>query len=785
MAHLSKVSSFLQYRELLSISKRCLVSSTSSSSPISNLEPNTSLPYNKLMANLSIVRKKLNRPLSLAEKILYSHLDDPESVSSIKRGDSHLVLRPDRIATHDASGPMALLQFISSGIKQTAIPTALHCDHIIRAHSGAAHDLNISGQEHKELHTFLASACKKYGVGFWKPGSGIIHQIILENYAFPGGLMIATDSHSPNAGGLSMCAIGVGISEVVESMAGLAWELKAPKLIGIELIGALNAWCSPKDVILSVTNLLTVSGGTNCIVEYFGDGVDTISCTGMATICNMGAEIGATCSVFGYTSSMREYLIATNREYIANHAEDIKDEYLTADRAFTDYDHVIRIDLSQLQPALNGPFTPDARNTAGEQMKDAVQNNGWPQQLSAALIGSCTNSSYEDMSRVASLVEQAKAAGLRTKIPLLVSPGSEQVRATMQRDGIQHVLESVGATILSNSCGPCIGQWQRDTSETPNSIVTSFNRNFAKRNDGNPLTNNFLASPEMCTALAFAGCLTFDPQTDDIDGFKFEAPSGNVLPPNGFDPVLWMESYQHPAEDGDTVQIEIDPESDRIALVDEFQFEWNGKDMDDAIVLIKARGKCTTDHISMAGPWLKYRGHLDILSNNTLIGVINDANGKENCVENALTGEETSVPEVARYYKEKRKDWIVIGGTNYGEGSSREHAALSPRYLGGKAVIAKSFARIHETNLKKQGMLALTFENEEDFDKIQTGDTVSVKGLKTFAVGSKLHATIKKPNGDVLRPVALNHSFNEKQIEWFKAGSSLNVMKQSNCTFEN
>jgi len=752
--------------------------------PISNFETDVEIPYKKLVDKLQIVRKKLNKPLTLAEKVVYSHLDDPEVVSSVKRGDSYLKLRPDRVAMQDATAQMAVLQFISSGLPKTQVPSTIHCDHLIRAFEGSAKDLAVANAENKEVYDFLSSAGKKYGIGFWKAGSGIIHQIILENYAFPGGLMIGSDSHTPNAGGLGCCAIGVGGADVVDVMAGLPWELKAPKVIGVELTGKLNEWCSPKDVILKVADILTVSGGTGAIVEYYGEGVQNISCTGMGTICNMGAEIGATTSMFGYTPSMRAYLEATGRTGIANEADQYKDEYLNPDKG-CQYDQVIAINLSELEPALNGPFTPDLRNTLGKEITQAATKNGWPMEVSASLIGSCTNSSYEDMTRVASLVRQAKEAGVELKCPFMVSPGSEQVRATIARDGIQEILESVGAIVLSNSCGPCIGQWHRPKSEiydpdVPNSIVTSFNRNFAKRNDGNPLTNAFVTSPETSTVLAFAGSLGFNPATDTIkkpDGteFKFKPPTGDYLPPKGFDPG--MDTYQAPAADGSDLKVDVDPNSNRLQLLDPFN-KWDGNDIEDAAVLIKARGKCTTDHISMAGPWLKFRGHLDNISNNCLIGAINDANGKENTVENILTGKEGGVPDTARDYKSKNKSWIVIGDNNYGEGSSREHAALEPRHLGGKAVITRSFARIHETNLKKQGMLPLTFVNDDDYNKIQTGDTVSIRGLQSFKPGQTLQLIVKKKDGKELEPIQLNHTFNDEQIEWFKAGSALNLMKQ-------
>eukprot|EP01084_Bolivina_argentea_P212482 361183_1 len=666
------------------IPKHCKYSITSKrllssyNAPISNFEPNIPLPYNKLLNNLSIIRSKLNRPLSLSEKILYSHMEDPECVTDIIRNNSFIKLKPDRLAMPDSSSQIALLQFISTGLPKVSLPSTIHCDHLIIAHSGAEPDLTHANETNIEINNFLTSASKKYGIGLWKPNSGIIHQIVLENYAFPGGFMIGTDSHTPNAGGLSMIGIGVGAPDALDCMVNLPLELTTPKIIGIKLNGKLNEWCSPKMIILKVAELLTVSGGTQSIIEYFGDKdtLDTITCTGMATICNMGAEIGATSSVFQYNESMKEYLYATNRGYIADVLDtQLINELLRLDNEFdpnTQYDEFYEINLSELKPSMNGPYTPDLRHNLGEELEKVADENGWPKQLSASLIGSCTNSSYEDLSRVAYYVEQASNVGLKAKCPLYVSPGSEQIRATIKRDGIQDIFESVGAIMLGNSCGPCIGQWKRETTEfydpnTPNSIITSFNRNFAKRNDGNPLTNSFITSPEICTTLAFAGNLTFNPEIDNINGFKFIAPNGNFLPINGFD--KGNETYYiSPATDGESVKIEIDSNSERISLISEFQFEWDGNDIIEAIVLIKARGKCTTDHISMAGPWLKYRGHLDILSNNTFIGVINDKNGLENCIENILTGEEGSVPDTARYYKKNNKSWIVIGGNNYGEG---------------------------------------------------------------------------------------------------------------------
>lgn len=741
---------------------------------MSPLEPHTTLPYSKLAGKLNIVKEKLPGPLTLTEKIVYSHLDEPEVAGSIVRGESYLKLRPDRVAMQDATAQMAVLQFISSGLPKTAVPSTIHCDHLIAAEVEGKADLEKAKNTNKEVYDFLASAGAKYGIGFWKPGSGIIHQIVLENYAFPGVMMIGTDSHTPNGGGLGACAVGVGGADAVDVMAGLAWELKAPKVIGVHLTGELNPWCSAKDVILKVADILTVKGGTGAIVEYHGPGIESISCTGMGTICNMGAEIGATTSIFPLTDSMKAYLGATGRADIAEEAEKYAD-LLTPDPGCK-YDQLIEINLSELEPMINGPFTPDLCHKVAEVGATAAAKS-WPVDVSATLIGSCTNSSYEDMTRSADLCRQAAAAGLKCKVPFLVTPGSEQVRATIERDGIADIFRSVGATVLANACGPCIGQWNRSDVEmgTPNTIVTSYNRNFTKRNDGNPQTHAFVTSPEVSTMMAFSGSLDFDPQTQDIDGFKFSPPSGVFLPPNGFD--AGENTYQAPAEDGSGLTVNVSPTSDRLQLLEPF-VEWNGRDVEDAVVLIKARGKCTTDHISMAGPWLKYRGHLDNISNNCLIGAINDANGEANNIENVLTGGFGGVPEVARDYRAKGQDWVVVGDENYGEGSSREHAALEPRFLGGRAIIVKSFARIHETNLKKQGMLPLTFADPADYDKMMTGDRVNIRGLDTFAPGVPLTLEVTKIDGTQYS-FPLNHTFNEEQIVWFKNGSALNAMKKA------
>jgi aconitate hydratase len=756
--------------------------------PLSVLDPAGSptidQTYEKMEKNLYTVRKNTNnKPLTLAEKIIYGHLDDANTKAV--RGETYLKLRPDRVAMQDATAQMAVLQFISSGLPKTAVPTTIHCDHLITAEKGSSKDLNTANIVNKEVYDFLSSAGAKFGMGFWKPGSGIIHQIVLENYAFPGGLMIGTDSHTPNAGGLGMCAIGVGGADAVDVMAGMAWELKAPKVIGVKLTGKLSGWTSPKDVILKVADILTVKGGTGAIVEYFGPGVDSISCTGMGTICNMGAEIGATCSTFPYTERMADYLHATQRSGIASAANDFSAN-LRAD-AGAQYDQIIEINLDELKPMVNGPFTPDLGHTAGAELKAASEKNGWPTEMSAGLIGSCTNSSYEDMSRCAELVEQAAKAGLKFKVPYFVTPGSEQVRATIERDGILDTFLQAGGTSLANACGPCIGQWNRTdlppAEGAKNSIFTSYNRNFAKRNDGNPNTHAFVTSPELVTVCAIAGTTTFNPATDSIptpDGksFKFEAPFGKELPPRGFD--AGEETFQAPPASGEGLKVNVDASSERLALLEPFD-KWHGKDFVDMPVLIKAKGKCTTDHISMAGPWLKYRGHLDNISNNLLIGAENAENGQTNSVENQFTGVFDKVPAVARQYKAQGVSWVVVGDENYGEGSSREHAALEPRHLGGRAVIVKSFARIHETNLKKQGMLPLTFANPADYDKITGNDKVSIVGLKDFTPGKPLTVRVTPKSGAAPFDITVNHTFNEEQIEWFKAGSALNLMKLKNA----
>lgn len=694
----------------------------------------------------------------------------------------HFILFVRRIAMQDATAQMAVLQFISSGLPTVQAPTTIHCDHLIAAEKGGKEDLKNATTTNKEVYDFLASAAAKYGMGFWKPGSGIIHQIVLENYAFPGGLMIGTDSHTPNAGGLGMVAVGVGGADAVDVMAGLPWEVKAPKIIGVKLTGKLSGWTSPKDVILKVADILTVSGGTGAIIEYFGPGVESISCTGMGTICNMGAEIGATCSTFPFNSRMADYLKATERGQIANVADTYR-EMLSADQgAENHYDKVIEINLSELEPHLNGPFTPDLANPVGKVGSEA-EKNGWPVNISVGLIGSCTNSSYEDLARCAAIVKQAASKGLKFQTPYNVTPGSEQIRATVERDGIIDIFEQAGGTVLANACGPCIGQWNRHDVEMgeKNTIVTSYNRNFAKRNDGNPATHCFVTSPEVVTALSLAGNLKFDPRKDELvapDGTRFtlEDPFGDELPTKGFD--KGENTFQAPPEDGSNVAVDVKPDSNRLQLLDPFP-AWDGNDFTGMPVLIKTKGKCTTDHISMAGPWLKYRGHLENISNNLLIGAVNAENDETNNVKNLETGEWGKVPDVARNYKEQGMQWVVLGDDNYGEGSSREHAALEPRFLGGRAVVTKSFARIHETNLKKQGLLPLTFDNPKDYDRISGHDRIDIIGLKdNFKPGQPLTLRVHPANGDSSFDVKVNHTFNEEQIEWFKAGSALNFMKK-------
>ncbi len=739
--------------------------------------------YSTFAKRVELAKAILKRPLTLAEKILYAHLYNTDEIKEYKRGVDYVNFRPDRVAMQDATAQMALLQFISAGLPRTAVPTTVHCDHLIIARNGAKDDLEYALGLNKEVYDFLSSVSQKYGIGFWKPGAGIIHQVLLENYAFPGGMMIGTDSHTVNAGGLGMVAIGVGGADAVDVMAGMPWELRMPKLIGIRLIGKLQRWTSPKDVILKVAGILTVKGGTGAIIEYFGEGAKSISCTGKGTICNMGAEVGATTSIFGYDQKMYEYLVATGRSQVAELANQLKD-YLTGDEEVYQnpekyFDQVIEINLDELEPHINGPFSPDVAWPLSK-FAEAVEKNGWPEKLSAGLIGSCTNSSYEDISRSASIAKHALEKGLKAKSYFLITPGSEQIRYTIERDGFIEIFEKIGGTVLANACGPCIGQWQRSDigKDEPNSILTSFNRNFAKRNDGNPNTHSFVASPEIVTAFALAGTLKFNPLKDFLVNEKgekimLEDPSGFELPPRGFD--VKEHGYQAPAEDGSSIEIKINPNSERLQLLQPFE-PWDGNDFIGLRLLIKVKGKCTTDHISMAGPWLRYRGHLDNISNNLLIGAVNYFNDKTNSVKNQLTGEYGSVPEVQRFYKSKGIGTIVVGDENYGEGSSREHAAMEPRYLGVKAILAKSFARIHETNLKKQGVLALTFANKEDYDKIQEDDIFDIIGLKEFAPGKPLKVVLHHKDGSS-EEFLVNHSYSETQIEWFKAGSALNLLR--------
>ncbi|RPI15745.1 MAG: aconitate hydratase [Ignavibacteriae bacterium] len=722
-------------------------------------------------------RKIAGRPLTYAEKILYTHLFD-RTEKPYERGGAFVEFKPDRVAMQDATAQMALLQFMSAGIPRVAVPSTVHCDHLILAEKGSEKDLERAVNDNKEVYDFLASVSNKYGIGFWKPGAGIIHQVVLENYAFPGGMMIGTDSHTPNAGGLGMVAIGVGGADAVDVMSGMPWELKFPKLIGVKLTGKMSGWTAPKDVILKLAGILTVKGGTGAIVEYFGEGTEHISCTGKATICNMGAEIGATTSLFPYDERMSTYLKATEREEIAKLADEMG-EYLKADEGSEKYyDQVIEIDLSKLEPHINGPFTPDLALPISE-FKKAVKEKGYPEELKAALIGSCTNSSYEDMERAASIAKQALDKGFKVKSEFIVTPGSEQIRATIDRDGQLELFEKVGGIVLANACGPCIGQWKRHDVKDgeANSIITSYNRNFSKRNDGNAATHAFVASPEIVTALAFAGNLTFNPLTDFIENetgkkIKLDAPVGEELPKNGF--INKMEGYIEPAAESESVQVVIDPESQRLQRLFPFVHPDVEKDFKNIRLLIKVKGKCTTDHISMAGPWLRYRGHLDNISNNMLIGAVNSFNGKMNWIKNYDTGNYSEVPATARDYKSKGIGWIVIGEENYGEGSSREHAAMEPRYLGAMAIIVKSFARIHETNLKKQGLLPLTFDNPDDYDKVREDDLFDLD-VKDIAPSKQVTMTLKHSDGteDV---VLLNHSLNKQQIDWFKVGSALNLM---------
>ncbi len=737
--------------------------------------------YSSHKAKVDFAKKILNREMTYAEKILYAHLWNGEYGKPFTRGKDFVDFKPDRVAMQDATAQMALLQFMSAGMKKVAVPSTVHCDHLIQAETGAKNDLLRAETDNKEVYDFLRTVSSKYGIGFWKPGSGIIHQVVLENYAFPGGMMIGTDSHTPNAGGLGMIAIGVGGADAVDVMAGLPWELKFPGIIGVNLKGKLSGWASPKDIILKLAGILTVKGGTGSIVEYFGDGVESLSCTGKATICNMGAEIGATTSLFPYDGKMSEYLKATGRKEIADLADEIGD-YLKSDKGSEKYyDKVIEIDLSTLEPYINGPFTPDLARPISEFSK-AVLENGYPEELKVGLIGSCTNSSYEDMGRAASLAKQAHENGLKAKSEFVITPGSEQVKATIERDGIIDLFSKIGGTVLANACGPCIGQWKRHDVKDgeKNSIITSYNRNFSKRNDGNAATHSFVASPEIVTALALAGRITFNPLKDKLVNSEgkeilLAPPEGDELPAKGFDPG--NSGYIAPAEDGEKIDVIIDPQSKRLQKLDAFRAPDLEKEFTDMLLLIKVKGKCTTDHISMAGPWLKFRGHLDNISNNMFIGAINAFNDKMNSVKNQLTGEYGEVPQVAREYKKNSLSWIVVGEENYGEGSSREHAAMEPRFLGGKAIVVKSFARIHETNLKKQGMLPLTFANPADYDLIMESDRFSI-GLGKFEEGVQLKMKIQHKDGSS-NEILLNHTFNKQQIEWFKSGSALNLISRS------
>jgi len=742
--------------------------------------------YSELPERVKKAKNLLNKPMTYAEKILYAHLFENQELEAFNRGADYVDFAPDRVAMQDATAQMALLQFINSGKKTTAVPSTVHCDHLIQAEVEGKADLSVAKDINKEVYDFLESVSNKYGIGFWKPGAGIIHQVVLENYAFPGGMMIGTDSHTVNAGGLGMVAIGVGGADAVDVMAGMAWELKMPKLIGVKLTGKLSGWAAPKDVILKVAGILTVKGGTGAIVEYFGEGAKSLSATGKGTICNMGAEVGATTSIFAYDESMERYLKATGRAQVAELANTVKAD-LNADAEVYEnpelfYDEVIEINLSELEPHVNGPFTPD-RATPISQMKEVAVENNWPLKVSVGLIGSCTNSSYEDISRAASIAKQAEEKGLITKADFTITPGSEQVRFTIERDGFIDTFEKIGGKVFANACGPCIGQWAREGADKQekNTIVHSFNRNFSKRADGNPNTHAFVTSPEMVTALAIAGRLDFNPATDTLtnkngEQVKLDLPTGDELPTKGF--AVEDAGFQAPAADGSDVEISVSEESKRLQLLYPFA-AWDGKNITGAKLLIKVLGKCTTDHISMAGPWLRYRGHLDNISNNMLIGAVNAFNSETNKVKNQLTGKYDAVPAVQREYKAAGISTVVIGDQNYGEGSSREHAAMEPRHLGVIAVIVKSFARIHETNLKKQGMLGLTFDNENDYDLIQEDDTFNFIDLVALAPGKQLTLEVVHADGSK-DTIKLNHTYNEQQIDWFNAGSALNLIREQN-----
>ncbi len=739
--------------------------------------------YSTFSNKVAAARTLLKQPLTLSEKILYAHSFIP-AARVFERGKDYVDFAPDRVAMQDATAQMALLQFDSCGRKTVAVPSTVHCDHLIQAKVGAKEDLNTAIDTNKEVYDFLASISNKYGIGFWKPGAGIIHQVVLENYAFPGGMMIGTDSHTPNAGGLGMIAIGVGGADAVDVMAGLAWELKMPKLIGVRLTGKMSGWTSAKDIILKVAGILTVKGGTGAIVEYFGEGSDSISCTGKATICNMGAEIGATCSLFTYDDKMAAYLKATGREEVALLADNVKEDLRPDPQVYANpskyYDQLIEINLSTLEPHVNGPFTPDLA-TPISKMAEAVAANGWPDEVEVALIGSCTNSSYEDISRSASIASQAKSKNLKTRSEFTVTPGSELVRYTIEKDGYLNTFDEIGGVVLANACGPCIGQWARhiDDPNRKNTIVTSFNRNFAKRNDGLASTHAFVASPEIVTAYAIAGRLSFNPLKDKLvnengDMVMLDEPKGFELPPKGFS--VEDPGYLAPAEDGSGLHVIVKGDSQRLQLLEPFP-AWEGTDLNGLRLLIKVKGKCTTDHISMAGPWLKYRGHLDNISNNMLIGAVNFFNNQTDKIKNSLTGEYGTVPTTQRMYKTAGLGTVVVGDENYGEGSSREHAAMEPRHLGVRAIIVKSFARIHETNLKKQGMLGLTFATKEDYDKVREDDIVDITGLKDFAPGKQLTMVLNHSDGTKDK-IKLSHTYNQQQIEWFKAGSALNLIRK-------
>jgi aconitate hydratase len=742
--------------------------------------------YNELSKGVSDTRKTLHRPLTLSEKILYNHLYNKNDIKVFKRGVDYIEFTPDRVAMQDATAQMALLQFMMAGKNESAVPATVHCDHLILAKSGADEDINLARVVNKEVYDFLSSVCNKYNIGFWKPGSGIIHQIILENYAFPGGMIIGTDSHTPNAGGLGMIAIGVGGADAVDVMSGMGWELKFPKLIGIKLTGKLNGWASAKDVILKITGLLTVKGGTGSIIEYFGDGAESLSCTGKATICNMGAETGATCSIFGFDNSMKEFLTATGREKLADLAYSNRADLVADPEVYRDpekfYDQYFEIDLSEIEPYINGPFTPDIA-TPISKMKEELEKNGWPEKVEVGLIGSCTNSSYEDISRSASVAKNAFSENLITQAEFKISPGSEQVRAITERDGLLDDLRKIGGEIFANACGPCIGQWSRKGAEEKkvNSVIHSFNRNFSKRTDGNPNTHSFVASPEIVTAIAIAGKLSFNPITDTIknkDGLevKLKVPKGYELPPDGFGTT--EKGLMKPDNKNKNVDIIISPDSERLQLLEPFP-AWNGNDFLRLPLLIKVKGKCTTDHISMAGKWLKYRGHLENISENYMIGAVNSFNDQINSVLNRITGEYATVPDTAKLFRNTGSGSIVVGEDNFGEGSSREHAAMEPRYLGVKAILVKSFARIHETNLKKQGVLTLTFSDKNDYDKIKETDTFDITGLNNIVPDEALNIVLNHSDG-TKEIIKANHSYNTTQIQWFKEGCALNIIKKQN-----